>query len=445
MENYILKLVSGTTYRYKLYSGTTLVSDTDLAALFATSGSAYFSFDLDGGTSYESHVVEIINSSNTRVVYNNELTATVSESKNYKATWSANATAFDTFEELPGKTLDESQLGFLMGKIKEAGNNIGNLSSLTTTDKSSAVTAINEVNAKVLANAGAPTTSTVGTVGQLLVDTTNGKLYICTDATNPYVWEEVGAGGGGGGGGGEVTEIQLTATTVIKDLITGGTIDKTGRYLLVNDTANNITLHANTSTETTDLARIDAGRQAILDVVLYERNSVYVGYYYAVLNYRDNNGGHSLHFTQYTVPGDTYNTFVDTGSFVSYINQNDYSHAPSSAVVWTQIQQATIGVPLVIMAASDNDTSTGFHVNTAYGRQYFIDNFMLADVKPVIIQIYIGPNSAVGLPEGYYRFEVSGRSESGDIYLTYTHYDGTFYGGICPASSQSLEFTVTKH
>ena len=55
----------------------------------------------------------------------------------------------------------------------------------------------NLVNGRIMTNAGAPTTATVGTVGQLLEDTTNGKLYICTDATNPYVWEEVGAGGGG--------------------------------------------------------------------------------------------------------------------------------------------------------------------------------------------------------------------------------------------------------
>lgn len=49
-------------------------------------------------------------------------------------------------------------------------------------------------------NAGAPTTSTVGTVGQLLEDTTNGKLYICTDTTGgSYTWTEVGAGGGSGG------------------------------------------------------------------------------------------------------------------------------------------------------------------------------------------------------------------------------------------------------
>ena len=53
----------------------------------------------------------------------------------------------------------------------------------------------NYVDTRVLTNAGAPTTSTVGVVGQLLEDTTNGKLYQCTDATNPYVWTEVGAGG----------------------------------------------------------------------------------------------------------------------------------------------------------------------------------------------------------------------------------------------------------
>lgn len=54
-----------------------------------------------------------------------------------------------------------------------------------------------QLDSIAIQNAGAPTTATVGTVGQLLEDTTNGKLYICTDATNPYVWVEVGAGGGG--------------------------------------------------------------------------------------------------------------------------------------------------------------------------------------------------------------------------------------------------------
>ena len=53
------------------------------------------------------------------------------------------------------------------------------------------------IDGLVIKGAGAPTTSTVGTVGKLYEDTTNGKLYQCTDAANPYVWTEVGGGGGG--------------------------------------------------------------------------------------------------------------------------------------------------------------------------------------------------------------------------------------------------------
>lgn len=75
-----------------------------------------------------------------------------------------------------------------------------------------------QLNGRIMQNAGAPTTSTVGTVGQLLEDTTNGKLYICTDAANPYVWEEVGAGGGttytAGSG------IDITGTTISVDSTT---------------------------------------------------------------------------------------------------------------------------------------------------------------------------------------------------------------------------------
>lgn len=54
------------------------------------------------------------------------------------------------------------------------------------------------IDGLVIRNAGAPTTATVGTVGQLLTDTTNGKLYICTaivPGTDPnpdtYTWKEI--------------------------------------------------------------------------------------------------------------------------------------------------------------------------------------------------------------------------------------------------------------
>lgn len=56
------------------------------------------------------------------------------------------------------------------------------------------------VDGKVLSGAGAPTTATEGTVGQLYEDTTNGKLYQCTAVSgSTYTWAEVGAGGSGGG------------------------------------------------------------------------------------------------------------------------------------------------------------------------------------------------------------------------------------------------------
>ncbi len=52
-----------------------------------------------------------------------------------------------------------------------------------------------------LLNAGAPTSGAGGTysgtaaVGSLLIDTTNGKLYICTNATvgASFAWTVVGA------------------------------------------------------------------------------------------------------------------------------------------------------------------------------------------------------------------------------------------------------------
>lgn len=53
-----------------------------------------------------------------------------------------------------------------------------------------------KIEGRIITGTGAPTTSTAGTVGLLYEDTTNGKLYICTDASNPYVWTEIGAGGG---------------------------------------------------------------------------------------------------------------------------------------------------------------------------------------------------------------------------------------------------------
>lgn len=65
------------------------------------------------------------------------------------------------------------------------------------------------IDSLVIKGTGAPTTSTVGTVGQLYEDTTNGDLYICTTVSgSTYTWEEVGAGGGSG-----PTVVQTTGTS----------------------------------------------------------------------------------------------------------------------------------------------------------------------------------------------------------------------------------------
>lgn len=67
------------------------------------------------------------------------------------------------------------------------------------------------IDSLVIKNAGAPTTSTVGTVGMLYEDTTNAKLYQLTaiDTTDPqnpsYTWSEVG--------GSSVNVVQTTGTS----------------------------------------------------------------------------------------------------------------------------------------------------------------------------------------------------------------------------------------
>ena len=110
------------------------------------------------------------------------------------------------------------------GYIRQTGVNASNNRILTdknlksstgtsTTDVMSQNAVTNAINSIAIKNAGAPTTATVGTVGQLLEDTTNGKLYQCTavDNTDPnapsYTWTEVGAGGGG------VTVVQTTGNS----------------------------------------------------------------------------------------------------------------------------------------------------------------------------------------------------------------------------------------
>lgn len=148
MEQYVLSLASDSSTSYKMFKGNTPLTDAELTSLFSTAGSAYFAFAFGGWTPSSTSTIQITNSSDVVVMENTGLTDAVTESKNYKGTWSANATTFDSFTELSGKALDESQLSFLMKKIKESGGssvNVVQTAGTSTTDVMSQKAASNLV------------------------------------------------------------------------------------------------------------------------------------------------------------------------------------------------------------------------------------------------------------------------------------------------------------
>ena len=96
------------------------------------------------------------------------------------------------------EALSANQGRILNGKI-------GDLSTLTTTAKTSAVAAINELDSdkegKTITGSAAPTISTVAdNVGQKYYDSTNDKWYVCKAIEEEsgggfsYIWEEQGGG-----------------------------------------------------------------------------------------------------------------------------------------------------------------------------------------------------------------------------------------------------------
>ncbi len=88
------------------------------------------------------------------------------------------------------------------------GINVVQTTGTSTADVMSQDATTKFVDGLIIKNAGAPTTSTVGAVGMLLEDTTNGKLYQCTAVSgSTYTWAEVGGGGGG------PTVVQTTGTS----------------------------------------------------------------------------------------------------------------------------------------------------------------------------------------------------------------------------------------
>lgn len=116
----------------------------------------------------------------------------------------------------------------------------GPVDNLTSTDTDKPLSANqgkvlkNLIDSIAIRGAGAPTTSTVGEVGQLYEDGTNGALYQLksidiTVTPNTYNWEQVGAGGGSG-----PTVVQTTGTSTTdvmsQNAVTGMIFNDPGSY-----------------------------------------------------------------------------------------------------------------------------------------------------------------------------------------------------------------------
>ena len=76
-------------------------------------------------------------------------------------------------------------------KIPSLRNNLTTTSAGEALDAAQGKVLKDLIDSLVIKNAGAPTTSTAGTKGQLLEDTTNGNLYICTNSASPYAWKQI--------------------------------------------------------------------------------------------------------------------------------------------------------------------------------------------------------------------------------------------------------------
>lgn len=105
-------------------------------------------------------------------------------------------------------TEEKTKLAGLENTVLESTTGQSTTAGMTQKAITDAIDNIENVNDYVIKGAGAPTTSTVGTVGKLYEDTTNGDLYQCTAVSgSTYTWEAVGGGGGG------VNVVQTTGTS----------------------------------------------------------------------------------------------------------------------------------------------------------------------------------------------------------------------------------------
>ena len=108
----------------------------------------------------------------------------------------ASTSAYPVYKLNPttGARTELTQIPF--GTLPTVVDNLNSISFIAALSANQGRVLKEMIEGRVITGAGAPTTSTVGTVGMLYEDTTNGKLYQCTaiDTTDPqnpsYTWTD---------------------------------------------------------------------------------------------------------------------------------------------------------------------------------------------------------------------------------------------------------------
>ena len=108
----------------------------------------------------------------------------------------ASSSAYPVYKLNPTTGARTSLTQIPFGILPNIVDNLNSISALAALSANQGRVLKEMIEGRVITGAGAPTTSTVGTVGMLYEDTTNGKLYQCTaiDTTDPqnpsYTWTD---------------------------------------------------------------------------------------------------------------------------------------------------------------------------------------------------------------------------------------------------------------
>lgn len=248
--------------------------------------------------------------------------------------------------------------GMLIPYVPSVTANLGSTSDSEALAASQGKILKDLVDSLVIKNSGAPTSSTKGSVGQLLEDTTNGKLYICTAVSGAtYTWTEAGTSYSAFTGA-------TSGTAGTTGLVPAPASGETNKYLKSDGSWSTIPASGSTIT----MSSTDPGEGSALAA------NNYIGVY----------GGEPIILDYSTNEVDTGAKWVDgnaiykkTINFGTLPNatQKDVSHGISSLSTIIKIEgfatdsSATINIPTASNSANSNIdiwvSSTNVSISTA--------------------------------------------------------------------------------